>query len=373
MIVHLTFESDENVLVHLGAVIKDAGIEGTNTDPVESNENKARGRTTRITQALRGTASTSGASTPLGETLLEDTLIKDARVVTIVCRQHGYWFPSVLHYVQRIFQLGDAALARLQEQSTFKALFVAAEKSAARTICHGHLLACGKDVGLVYDTVYLRIKIPGTCSGIFENSVVPPQSGEGTSDEFVTLNGFPSGIDGILMRQTGVAVGVISRAWKWMPKREAIDKGVEGLEPAKDANAQVLHLDRQETRVASILLGIEAAAPLKEDFFGKEHGPSAKSKDRSAFGKRKWRDFRRGGMKVPADLGGVQVLITKPLFEDAMRHCSDLKLCFPHQCSTGLKERAFFQTIFQGTSPQATAMLQEVARDTSEKSRKSRD
>merc|ERR1712173_581749 len=158
-----------------------------------------------------------------------------------------------------------------------------------------------------------------------------------------------------------------------MTKREAIMTGVVGLEPAKDADTQVLHLGLQKTNVASILLGLEASAPMKDDFFGCQHGPSAKSKDRSSFGKRKWRDFRRGGIKVPADLGGVQVLVTPTKFDETIRNCADLRLSFPHQCSTGAREREFFKQILQVSSPQAIAMLHEFQRCHSEKSVKSRD
>jgi len=273
--------------------------------------------------------------------------------VTVPCKQHGYWFASVLQYIQGTFQLGDAALVRLQEQSTFEARFVPAEGSAAPTICHEHMRACGNDLDLVYDAIYLRVKIPGNGSGIFEGAVGPPPSGEGTtSEESACLNGFPGS-----NRQAGK--GTVCRSWKWMPKRDAVESGVEGLEPAENACAQVLHMSRQETKVASILLGIEGSAPMKDNFFGHQHGTSAKSKDRSAFGKRKWRDFRKGGIKVPADHEGVQVLITQRRFAETIQHCADLNLCFPHQCSTGASERAFFQKILQATSPQATAMLQD--------------
>jgi len=331
----------------------------TQSLPVASNS--------RITQSLR--VASERPSMPGSEALQEaETFVKDPRVVTIICKQHSDWFASVLQHVQKTFQLGDAALVRLQEQATFEASFVPADSTLAPTICYEHMHACGDNLDLVYDAIYLRIKLPDNSSGIFDNSVGPPPSGDGISEDFACLNGFP-GLD----NQTGSGFGIVARAWKWMPRRNAIDRGVEGLEPAEGIHAQVLHLSRQQTRISSILLGIEAAAPMKDDFFGCAHGVSAKSKDRSSFGKRKWRDFRRGGIKVPADLGGVQVLITHKMFEETIQNCAELKLCSPHQCSTGARERGLFQEILQATSPQATALLSEIQRFVSEKSLKSRD
>jgi len=354
VLVHLTLEAeagtsdDAKVLVHLGARHPRA----TTDDQLEA---KVR-RKTNFSQALRGMGATSMSA--LEASNEDDSFIHDLRVVTILCKQNDYWFPSVLHHVQQTFHWGEAAMQRLHERCAFEALFVPAEDSASPTICHEHMHACGDYLALVYDTIYLRVKIPGNCCGTMEGIVGPPPSGEGTSEEETSLNSFPGSHN-----LTGP--GVVGRCWKWMPKRDATVKGVEGLEPPEDARAQVLHLERQETRVASILLGIESSAPLKDDFFGMQHGVSARSKDFSSFGRRKWRDFRRGGIKVPADLGGVQVLITKKLFEEAMRHCADMNLSVPHENSSGVKEREFFQKLLQGNSANATAMLENADKITS--------
>jgi len=337
------------------------GIKGAGTTRSmleEGSEVKSKSNN-RITRPFRGVTATLSVAS--NETLPDENSIKDACVVTILCKQHGYWFPSVLHYLQRTFQWGDAVLTRLQEQCNFEAIFVPAQRSAPATFCHEHIRACGDILGLVYDTVHLRVKIPHSCSGIFEGSVGPPSSGDGTSEEVASLDSFPGSHD-----ETGF--GVISRSWRWMTKREAIMTGVVGLEPAKDADTQVLHLGLQKTNVASILLGLEASAPMKDDFFGCQHGASARSKDRSSFGKRKWRDFRRGGIKVPADLGGVQVILTKELFEETVKKCEEMKLRAPHKCSTGADERALFEQILQETSTQAGVLLQQIANSSSVKS-----
>merc|ERR1712244_14262 len=60
---------------------------------------------------------------------------------------------------------------------------------------------------------------------------------------------------------------------------------------------------KRRCSVGSVLFGIESSAPQKSDFFGDKHGADAKSKATSAFGKRKWADYRPTDQGVPAQLG----------------------------------------------------------------------
>uniref|UniRef100_A0A7S2PGM2 Uncharacterized protein n=1 Tax=Zooxanthella nutricula TaxID=1333877 RepID=A0A7S2PGM2_9DINO len=78
-----------------------------------------------------------------------------------------------------------------------------------------------------------------------------------------------------------------------------------------------------------MLVGIESSAPLKEDVFGAQHATDGKSKEISAFGKRKWRDYRKGGQEVPAELGGARVTFNAGTFQRLVQVCDAANLSKP--------------------------------------------
>lgn len=106
-----------------------------------------------------------------------------------------------------------------------------------------------------------------------------------------------------------------------------------------------------ERKQNALLFGVESSAPLKDDLFGNTHSVEAKSKDTSAFGKRKWRDYRKGGQEVPGDLGAVRVDITAASFARFQAIAGSLELCKPSTPSNIAsleRERSFFRDILAG-------------------------
>jgi len=111
----------------------------------------------------------------------------------------------------------------------------------------------------------------------------------------------------------------------------------------------------------ALLIGIEASAPQKMSLFGDWHGVHARSKGQSAFGKRKWRDYRACG-EVPASLGGMRVNINSGTFTSLQRLLSLVKLSLPSQPRRNEKEekeeKELFQQLLQATGPEARDLLE---------------
>merc|ERR1719277_487907 len=130
-----------------------------------------------------------------------------------------------------------------------------------------------------------------------------------------------------------------------MSKADAIMQEVVGAKPPKEGKQLQIHME--EKKISSLLFGIECSAPLKEDLWGHAHGPDAKSKAISAFGKRKWRDFRKGGQDVPADIGGMRVTVGQTQFQQIQDVCKQLKLCKPSEGAMDIqeREREFFREL----------------------------
>jgi hypothetical protein len=141
----------------------------------------------------------------------------------------------------------------------------------------------------------------------------------------------------------------IKREWVWMPKSKAVQRVKEMNPPSK---AEPLKLEGMDIASGSLLFGIESSAPLRKDLFGGTHSAAAKSKDTSAFGRRKWRDFRKNGrvtgqppapicLKVPAELGGVQAIMTQAKFEEIVTICEKICFLIPSEPKGGSQD--FFQ------------------------------
>lgn len=116
--------------------------------------------------------------------------------------------------------------------------------------------------------------------------------------------------------------------------------------------------------VSSILLGIENSAPQKESFFCPKHTAAAKKHKTSAFGTRKWKDYRKGGLKVPADTGGMHVRIDTAAFEALQELCESVQLSLPYDgYTTGLAgealrlEKGLFKELLQSSDEQVAEVL----------------
>jgi hypothetical protein len=307
----------------------------------------AEGRaTTKSSRVTRVDSEKSGGS----ESFFAN-FVPDRRVVSVLCAYDGQWLPTVLHYVQESFQLGNAAMEKIY-QGLSEEVYLGVSKPAP-TINHHHLHACGGTLELEYDALYLTSKLYLKDVSVLEKLVFPPNGSTYLSDDEV----FISGLGGDLfdeseapVHETGIAG--IRREWAWMPKSEAEDD-VRDLYPPETATR--LRLESRDVALGSLLFGVESSAPLKEDLLGGAHGPSAKSKNTSAFGRRKWRDFRRGGrvrgqhpaparLKVPAELGGVQMAMTRAKFEEVRKVCQKMELARPSTPDPA-QEREFFKRL----------------------------
>lgn len=128
---------------------------------------------------------------------------------------------------------------------------------------------------------------------------------------------------------------------------DASRRDVAGLVPPEDG----FHVIRETENIGGLLIGIEGSAPGKESFFSGKHNASAKSQEFSAFGKRKWADYRKGGEDVPADLGGMRVAVNTTKFSMLKDVCRRMELCKP---SAGYDpaqhaEKDFFQELLSSS------------------------
>merc|ERR1712083_1126030 len=118
----------------------------------------------------------------------------------------------------------------------------------------------------------------------------------------------------------------------------------------------------------------ESSAPLKHDLLGQAHNPDGISKEVSAFGKRKWRDYRTGGQDVPADIGGMRVSVDQDQFVKLQDLCGRLELCKPSQpfneMSTAAEEHVF-KEILQSSYTELETIIEEVLHQKLRSSRKS--
>lgn len=112
-------------------------------------------------------------------------------------------------------------------------------------------------------------------------------------------------------------VGWGKREWVFMNREEAQFLNVPGLTPPLDR----LHVVREECHLGAVLLGIEGCAPLKQTCFGAKHGVGAKSNELSVSGKQKWRAYREAGHEVPADIGGLHMVVDTNTFKNMMDVC----------------------------------------------------
>merc|ERR1712008_3678 len=203
---------------------------------------------------------------------------------------------------------------------------------------------------------YLKSRVsPKDCAGLLEKLGTNGQ--RFFSEEAIFLNGFGGA------HEQKAAIGRIRRVWAWARKDDALKMGIGGLTPPE--TAQPLRLHWRDEHIASLLVGIESSAPLKTDLFGVCHTTSAKSHVLSAFGKRKWRDFRKGRLRVPADLGGTQATMIREEFEEAVAKCIELGLSRPSATLTygdstsEQAERMLFRTLLRSTPAEGRELLQE--------------
>jgi CRP-like cAMP-binding protein len=112
----------------------------------------------------------------------------------------------------------------------------------------------------------------------------------------------------------------------------------------------------QHTGLSALLIGIEGSAPMKQNFFGMKHTVEATSNRLSAFGKRKWRDYRATGQGVPAEMGGVLMDVTT----DKLSQCEfviEKMACTKPSDEVNLEEVKFFQHLLQGSDADVADLM----------------
>merc|ERR1712151_861887 len=89
---------------------------------------------------------------------------------------------------------------------------------------------------------------------------------------------------------------------------------------------------------------------------GTMHSANATSNRLSAFGKRKWRDYRATGEAIPADIGGVHILVTEDNLTQCENVLKELSLTKPSD-DPNIKEMFFFQHLLQGSDADLVQLL----------------
>jgi len=274
----------------------------------------------------------------------------DAQVLTVFTSEHESWVASLSRYLQDDLGVSQRAVEMIIEGCTADTHNAYVSKvGQPMTLPRPENVPTQED----YVGLYLTFRIPKAHFQLFS----PIMKEEHVSIESVrdlsTLPCFPS---------DQPQNGKIEREWCWRAPEDAEHLQAEGLEPRPGALRHCLRQGKKH--ISSLLIGIECSAPLKEDLFGSSHGASATSKELSAFGKRKWRDYRKGGLEVPADLGGLHSCVTPGRFRDLVQVCSELQLCKPSEGNVGdsriqIREKRFFQLLLQSNDNEVAKIMKE--------------
>jgi hypothetical protein len=286
--------------------------------------------------------------------LAEDAAITvdDHTILTILCCHHEPWTNAVMRYCQEVFMLNEEGAKEIVKACQKGKDTCIYESNYAPTICHHHHHAAGEHCTLEYTTLRLNAVLTDISSAAFSPLFE-------TEPVVTRETAFLAGFGGNLTANRGQ----IEREWVWMTASEAVGMEVNACECPQEK----LSLSWGMQRIDGLLLGIEGSAPLKDDCFGNSHSVDAKSKEVSAFGKRKWRDYRRGEEEVPADLGGTTVSITPYKFEYLKTICKAANLTKPSDgylregkaAEKQEQERILFQALLAHSDEDMDQIIQE--------------
>jgi len=280
---------------------------------------------------------------------VSDVLVEDIRMPTLVRQRHESWTEAVSRMCDCDLKLSARATSHVVEtcrqaqddMCIYKMLRPA-------TLCHHHG-AYGGGLQVEYKAYRFKFSLEKCVRHMFGPILKDAFT---TTEEDVSVHKF--GGHEYLRGSSS-----ISRDWTWVTKSEAAQLGAEGLDPPEDR----LQIHRETDHVCSILMGIESSAPGKQDFFCGTHNIRAQSKDVSPFGGRKWRDYRKGGQEVPADIGGMHVCVDQESFGNLQALCNRVTLTLPSRrrgCSTTKlnQEKDLFRSILQSSDQEVAAILQ---------------
>lgn len=232
--------------------------------------------------------------------------MEDLRVPMLVRRRTEPWTDAVLRLCQWQLHMSPSATETVIERCRMAEQEMCMHECSASVLCRHH--GTFTNLAVEYQACHLNVRITDRDCVLFDSA---DPGGFQTSDAFQTTD-------------TG---SLTTREWCWMSRETAIQQNLSGLIPPADR----LQVIREDCHLSALLLGIEGSAPRKVNCFGSKHSVSAKSSDISAFGKRKWRSYREAGQEVPADLGGIQVVVDQNQFESMQAVCHAIIFSRPSQ------------------------------------------
>eukprot|EP00929_Paragymnodinium_shiwhaense_P105311 TRINITY_DN7025_c0_g1_i2.p1 TRINITY_DN7025_c0_g1~~TRINITY_DN7025_c0_g1_i2.p1 ORF type:complete len:1732 (-),score=370.65 TRINITY_DN7025_c0_g1_i2:177-5372(-) len=322
-------------------------------------DNTGEESTTMRTPSIKRSLSSKSRSDDPGMLNLESaTKLEDRRVITVLAVRDKPWMMQLSKYLHDVFKLSESAVAHLMDCLCEDARLAGpgpaevAEGEPGDSVGFNHVdatVGLPVVIPLVYDAIYLRCRVSDKD---LEKLMLFAKQEFQTVEHDVDLRGFAGEC---------LSVGSLVREWKWFPKAEAEQKKMVGF--MSPEGSQELDLTRELRHVSSIMFGIENSAPLKSDHFGAAHGVDGKSKEISVCGKRKWRDYRKGGQEVPADLGGMLAYVDTERFAEIQRVCHELKISPGVEANAATpetnKEKDFFKQLLQASDESIAQVLED--------------
>lgn len=282
--------------------------------------------------------------------------VEDARVAAELRRRHEPWTEAMRRLCQSQLQLGVDAVDKILKKCC-RAMSGEAGANGEEelyvyrcegppSLCHHHNSIADSGIPVEYQAYRFTVALKKKQRAVFQSLV---QADFATVEHGLNLDNFGGGLRG--------RTGSITRSWVWMSRAEAAERKVAGLNPPEER----LHIIHETAPLSAVMIGIENSAPHKESFFTSKHGVSGVSKDVSAFGMRKWRDYRRGGQEVPADIGGMRMQIDQQAFQDLISLFKEAPLSRP---SAGyLREAAFERRLFRALLVASDEEAESILRD----------
>jgi len=275
----------------------------------------------------------------------EPRSLEDVCMPTMLRRRHESWTEAMARCAQTLFSVNAAVADKLVEYCREAEDEMCIYKcDGAPTLCHHHS-PNAQHLDIEYQAFRFIARVSKDDRELLASLLqISFQTTEGSVD----LSGFAG---------HPPAEGTMTREWQWMSKAEAASRSVRGLYPPDDH----LEIVRETGHLSALLIGVENSAPGKKSFWGKSHSAKAISGDVSAFGGRKWRDFRKGGQEVPADIGGMQCIVDDVAFDNLRACCEVINLRRPSEGYIGSaderNEKNIFRELLTLSHDQAEAWL----------------
>lgn len=289
------------------------------------------------------------------DTSCED--IVELQVPTTIRFRHESWNDAVARCFEKQWGMHasttGAFIERCRKQEGEMCVYAC---PAVKSVCHHHETAVERydgNLGLAYQAYRFVARFRESDTDEFQGLL---QDSFSTLEEDVQLHGL-----GNFAPDT---IGSKQRFWKWIPHAEAVAGDIPGVVPPED-RLQVIY---ESDNISSVLIGVEASAPHKENFFGGKHNISGIANEISAFGARKWKDFRRGLQEVPADIGGIHLSVDPDNFETLQGICQQMELTAPSKGRPTTEsekallaaEKKLFRKLLEASDTQASAILSNV-------------